>query len=159
MAILNEIAMMRAHDHPNLVKLHEVHETEGSIYLVMDYISGQTLRSFLSKPDLPPSRSETQNMNIISSILSCLAYFESQGSMHRDLKPDNILMDKQGNLKIIDFGLVAFCNQDDYIFDRCGTPGYIAPEVFNYKKKSDSGNPGYDGKCDVFSAGCILFQM
>jgi serine/threonine protein kinase len=54
---------------------------------------------------------------------------------------------------------VAFCNQDDYIFERCGTPGYIAPEVFNYKKKNDAGNLGYDGKCDVFSAGCILFQI
>jgi len=151
--------MMRAHDHPNLVKLHEVHETEGSIYLVIDYISGQTLRSFLSKPDLPTNRSESQNIQIMSAILNSLAYFESQGSMHRDLKPENILMDKQGTLKIIDFGLVAYCNQSDYIFDRCGTPGYIAPEVFTYKKNSANGGAGYDGKCDVFSAACILFQI
>jgi calcium-dependent protein kinase len=75
--------------------------------------------------------------------------------MHRDLKPDNILIDPKENIKIVDFGLAAYLHEIDMIFAKCGTPGYIAPEVFKYDTSKPSTK--YNEKCDMFSAGCILY--
>lgn len=73
--------------------------------------------------------------------------------MHRDLKTENILINSSTRqLKIIDFGLAAFSNENPYIFAKCGTPGYIAPEIANLQDKSDA----YDSICDVFSIGVIF---
>jgi len=94
---------------------------------------------------------------MIRSILAALAYQASKGLMHRDLKPDNILLDKDSKIKIADFGLATLIDLPEYIFKKCGTPGYIAPEVFKYDQKNPSTN--YDHRCDVFSAGCIFFYM
>jgi len=81
------------------------------------------------------------------------------GAMHRDLKPDNIMIDKDCNIKVIDFGLVEHFdnNNTEFIFERCGTPGYIAPEIFCFKKSDPES--AYNDKCDVFSIGCIFFQL
>jgi len=151
--LVSEINMMREMNHPNLIKLYEVHETDNSIYLVMEYTTGQTLKNVFKKKELLDSES----IEITKSILSALSYFESHKIMHRDLKPDNILVDDDLNVKIIDFGLAAYYNSKDFLHDRCGTAGYIAPEVFKFNRK----NPfsAYNDRCDVFSAGCILFQM
>jgi len=154
-AVINEIFMMRSHDHPNLIKLHEVHETEGSVYIIMEYIQSKTLRSVIRKPDF--RNSELQTIQIINSILHGIAYLAAHGVMHRDLKPDNILIGKAVKVKIIDFGLVTKISMTDCVYERCGTPGYIAPEVFRYDRKVPS--TSYNDKVDVFSAGSILFQM
>ena len=82
-------------------------------------------------------------------------YLDSKGIMHRDLKPDNLILISKDDgcdydFKIVDFGLAAYVNEKKHIFKKCGTPGYIAPEVFTTKKGR------YNNKCDVFSAGCIL---
>jgi len=150
--------MMRAFNHPRLVKLHEVYESEGSVYLVQEFIPGKTLRGALGKSGAPHHYTEKQVMEITKALLETLAYFASEGVMHRDLKPDNILIDKNCNVRIIDYGLVTqFRDNTEYIFDRCGTPGYIAPEVFSFNKEDPE--TAYNDKCDVFSIGCIFFQM
>ena len=75
--------------------------------------------------------------------------------MHRDIKPENIMFkennDDWENLCIIDFGLADFFDKKKYLFSRCGTPGFVAPEIANSKDP----NVNYDGKCDIFSLGCI----
>ena len=148
---------MRACNHENVIKLYEVYETEKSIYLVLELIQGKSMQEVLKKPNFREVYSEIKCINLIRSLLDALAYLASRGIMHRDLKPDNILLDKGEKLKIVDFGLATFIKVDEYIFKKCGTPGYIAPEVFKFDAKVPT--TSYDDRCDVFSAGCILFYM
>jgi len=78
--------------------------------------------------------------------------------MHRDLKPENILLKSKvddSDLVVADFGLATFVNIKDILFKRCGTPGFVAPEILLYK---DS-DPFYDVKCDIFSAGVIFYLL
>jgi len=152
-ALMSEINMLKMIDHKNLVSLYEIYESENSIYLVMEYTTGRTLRHLLKKKNLL----DPQIMEITKSILSVLTYFESQKIMHRDLKPDNILIEDDLTIKVIDFGLAAHNDTQDFLHDRCGTAGYVAPEIFAFHRYNPCSY--YDNKCDVFSAGCILFQM
>jgi len=156
-ALKNEIELIKALNHPNIIQLYEVHETENTLYLVMELIQGKSLQEILSNPIYRKDYSEEKMTAIFHSILKAMAYIASKGIMHRDLKPENILIDKEGNAKIVDLGLATYIDTPEYIFKRCGSPGYMAPEVFAYdEKKSES---AYNDRCDVFSAGCILFFM
>lgn len=77
-----------------------------------------------------------------------------KGIMHRDLKPENLILSAAGedtNVKIADFGLATYIESDNQLYKRCGTPGYVAPEVL--------ADQVYDGKVDIFSAGVILFVL
>ena len=155
--MINEIDIMRAVQHDNVIQLYDVYETEKSIYLVLELIQGKSLQDMLKKPNFREEYNETKIFNMIKMILEALAYLSSKNIMHRDLKPDNILLDKNDKIKIVDFGLATFVDVNEYIFKKCGTPGYIAPEVFKYDAKNQS--TFYDDRCDVFSSGCILFYM
>ena len=154
---MNEIDIMRSVSHENIIQLYEVYESEKSIYLVLELIQGKALQDVLKKPSFKTTYSEVKVNNMMRSILDALAYLSSKGLMHRDLKPDNILLDKNDRIKIADFGLATHINLSTYIFKKCGTPGYIAPEVFKYEEKNPATD--YDDRCDVFSAGCIFFYM
>jgi len=157
MALINEINLMRSLDHENIIKLHEVHETDKSVYLVMELVKGRTLESLIKKRAFIDDHSDFQSMQIIYSILDALKYLAEQGIMHRDLKPSNILIQEGGKVKIVDFGMATEINIPKYIFNKCGTPGYIAPEIFKYDQNKES--TAYNDRCDVFSAGCILYYM
>jgi len=156
-SMLNEIDILRCLSHENIIKLYEVYESEKSIYLVFELIEGKALQDVLDKSFFKVNYSETKVISIIKSILEALVYLSTKGIMHRDLKPDNILIDKNDKVKIVDFGLATFVSLDKYIFKKCGTPGYIAPEVFRYDE--DNSDTDYDERCDVFSVGCMLFHM
>ena len=94
-------------------------------------------------------------------IMEALAYMNDKKIMHWDLKPDNMILkykDKLENctLKLVDFGLATVYDIPEYLFKRCGTPGFVAPEVIN----APSGkNIHYSPKCDVFSAGVIFYIL
>lgn len=92
---------------------------------------------------------------IIYSILQGLKEMHSKKAMHRDLKPENLIFrsdESWGECIIADFGLAEFCDTDEYLFVRCGTPGYVAPEVINIKDMKTK----YDPICDMFSLGLIF---
>lgn len=156
-SMLNEIDIMRTVDHENIIKLYEVYETEKSIYLVLELIEGKSLYEVLKKCNFREEASATRVINMVRSLLDALAYLSSKGIMHRDLKPDNILLDRGEKVKIVDFGLATFIDVPVYIFKKCGTPGYIAPEVFKYDDKEAATN--YNDRCDVFSVGCLFYYM
>ena len=78
--------------------------------------------------------------------------------MHRDLKPENIMFSSHGilsSLKIVDFGLATSTECEKFLFPKCGTPGYTAPEVLNYNDCEDK----YDVVCDMFSVGVIMYKL
>ena len=88
-------------------------------------------------------------------LFGALQYIHSKGILHRDIKPENLILHSRENnydICLADFGLADFYNPNcDYIFRRCGTPGYVAPELLQDKL--------YDYKIDIFSAGTLMFLM
>lgn len=94
---------------------------------------------------------------MLKGLLEGIQEMHSQGIMHRDLKPENILFKTQGDYDcvIADYGLSEFENEEKYLFVRCGTPGYVAPEVINIKDMKQR----YKTSCDIFSLGLIFHVL
>jgi calcium-dependent protein kinase len=87
-------------------------------------------------------------------LLEALEYLHQNGIIHRDLKPENLILASKENdyeMKIADFGLASFIQRGEFLYLRCGSPGYVAPELLEDK--------GYYSKADVFSAGVILYVL
>ncbi|CAK86147.1 unnamed protein product (macronuclear) [Paramecium tetraurelia] len=148
--LLNEIDLLRSCDHPNIIKLYEIYESGDYIYLVMELLEGGELFDLILETQ---SFQESKVALIMFKIFDALEYLHTKNIMHRDIKPENILLkDKSENfeIKIADFGLASY-TEADLIIARCGTPGYVAPEIFEDKK--------YNEKVDVFSAGIILYIL
>lgn len=131
-----EIEIMRSYSSsPNLVSLHEVHETKNSVYLIMELIEGGDLLSFITSER---EISESTIVNIAYGILNGLVYLDQHKIFHRDIKPANIMLRKirdvqPSDVVIVDFGLAACSTDQEFLFKRCGTPGYIAPELIALK--------------------------
>lgn len=157
-ALLNEIEILRKlAGHKNLLSLNEVYESKNSIYFVMDLLEGGELLSDLTAQN--PYK-ESRIAVILKNILEALVIVHSKGIIHRDIKPENILFRSEGNLQdlvIADFGLATPKHSDikKVVFKRCGTPGYVAPEILIYKENMEF----YDMKSDVFSVGVLFYIM
>ena len=148
-ALISEIKIMRRLSHPALIKLHRVYETAEHVHLILDYVQGGDLFQRIQHKSC---YSEADAAQFMRSLLEALDYIHSHNYIHRDLKPENILLVRQEDdvkFKIADFGLACECREDQV--QRCGSPGYVAPEIL--KKRN------YGKKCDVFSAGIILYIL
>lgn len=152
-SLQNEISIMRKIDHNNIIKLYEVHETDNTFYMIMDYLEGGPLLNLL-KSNRKLLHAEITKIMI--AITNGVKYLHSLGILHRDLKPENILFkDKiDDEPVIVDLGLATFEYETEFLFPRCGTPGYVAPEVINIKSQGIK----YSSVCDVFSLG-IIFHL
>ena len=142
-------AMKRLNAHPNILKIFEVMATRSKIYLVMELAEGGEMFSQITKRG---KMSEAIGRRYFQELISALRFCHGNGVTHRDLKPQNLLLDEFGRLKVSDFGLSALPEhgRDGLLFTACGTPCYTAPEVVRRN--------GYDGaKADAFSCGVILF--
>ncbi|XVE81720.1 hypothetical protein DITRI_Ditri15bG0088500 [Diplodiscus trichospermus] len=150
--IIREVsAMRRLQHHPNILKIHEVMATKTKIYLVMELATGGEL---FAKVLRRGRLAESAARRYFSQLVSALHFCHQNGVAHRDLKPQNLLLDRNGNLKVSDFGLSALPEQlnDGLLHTACGTPAYTAPEVVRRK--------GYNGsKADAWSCGVILFVL
>ncbi|KAJ8650428.1 hypothetical protein MRB53_003451 [Persea americana] len=149
--IVREVSVMRRLSHPNIVKLHEVMATKSKIYMVMEHAKGGELFTQISR-DGPLT--EAAARRYFQQLVSAVHYCHSKGVTHRDIKPQNILLDHEGNLKVSDFGLSALPEllRDGLLHTSCGTPAFTAPEVVRRK--------GYDGaKADAWSCGIILYLL
>ena len=157
-ALLNEIEIMRKlSGRKNLLQLYEVYESKNSVYFVVDLLEGGELLNDL-KPDC--MYKESRIAILLRNILEALNFVHSKNIIHRDLKPENILLRSKNNpldIVIADFGLATPIYQDikKIVFKRCGTPGYVAPEVLLYKETQDF----YGANSDVFSVGVMFYIM
>ena len=153
--MINEISITKQLDHPNIIKIYEVYETEHSIYLIMDLITGGDLLQKLNKKE---KYQINDIKKIMSLFLEILHYIHNIGIMHRDLKPENILLRSENDvfdIVIADFGLATKIENSSVLFHHFGTPGFIAPEVLNYSKSF----PFYNEKCDIYSLGIIFYIL
>lgn len=145
---------MRNLCHKNNMRLFEVFESINSLYIVFELLEGGSLHEKIkSKYKFKLSDIQT----IIYGILLGLREMSDKKIMHRDLKPENLLFRTENSMDcvIADFGLAEFSEADEYLFVRCGTPGYVAPEVINIKEMKTK----YQPICDVFSLGLIFHLL
>lgn len=145
-----EIKVMKVMNHPNLIKLHAVLHSPKNYFLVLDLAEGGELFNKLAQDGPLPEKAAR---SYFQQLIDALDYMHKHNTIHRDLKPENLLLDSEGNLKIADFGLSIMANSTtDLLKTRCGTPNYVAPEIFCAN--------GYVGPpADLWSAGVILYVM
>jgi calcium-dependent protein kinase len=152
---LKEIEILINCEHPNIIKIFEYYSDNYNYYLVTEYISGGELYETIITWKL---FDEEKAYYIMSQVLSAVNYLHSKGIVHRDVKPENMLVENKVknnnkemlNIKLIDFGTSNYYNESKKFTLKVGSPYYIAPEVI---KKS------YDYKCDIWSCGVILFIL
>ena len=152
--VMREIDIMRRVRHPHVVRIHEVMATRRSIFVVMEFVGGGSLDAYLVHR-AGRGVGEAPARRVFQQLVSALDYCHSLGVYHRDIKPDNILVDAAGNIKVADFGLSALAGtaqREALLHTVCGTPMFIAPEVFMRR--------GYDGaRADVWACGVVLFAL
>ncbi|KAG2699292.1 hypothetical protein I3760_07G186600 [Carya illinoinensis] len=147
--VQKEIRTMKLLHHPNVVRIHEVLGTKTKICIVMEYVPGGQLTDKLS---YAKKLEEREARKLFQQLIDAVDYCHDKGVSHRDLKPDNLLLDQWGNLKVSDFGLSALRKPGDILTTACGSPSYVAPELLM--------NKGYDGAAaDIWSCGVILFEL
>eukprot|EP00048_Salpingoeca_helianthica_P006283 m.96728 g.96728 ORF g.96728 m.96728 type:complete len:665 (+) comp13955_c0_seq1:275-2269(+) len=147
--LMREVDIMKRLDHPNIVKLFEVIDTDKTLYLVMEYANGGEVFDFL----VAHGRMKEREARIkFRQIVSAVQYLHAQLIVHRDLKAENLLLDGEMNIKIADFGFSNHYNPGTKLGTFCGSPPYAAPELFQGKQ--------YDGpEVDVWSLGVILYTL
>ncbi|CAD8205849.1 unnamed protein product [Paramecium octaurelia] len=162
----NEIRIMRQLNHPNLINLHEVYENKAQIYLIIDLARGGSLEYALKVLNGPVPFLSAKV--IFRQIVEGLIGLHEKNIMHRDLKPDNILfrdfvpLKRYGlihmgpNIMVSDFGVSSVVQEKLNVYQYTGTPGYMAPEVFETETDPTK---TYNEKCDIFSLGCILYYL
>jgi serine/threonine protein kinase len=139
--------------HSSICHFEGVYETDNSTYVILE-LYPLSLYGYLQKFGFP---AENSAKAMIVHLLEGVHYLHSRGIMHRDLKLENIMVKKNSSGQvvpvIVDLGLAEYTAATKYLYTRCGTPGYVAPEVLRIK--SSDPVQTYSSSCDVFSIGVI----
>ncbi|RLC75989.1 MAG: serine/threonine protein kinase, partial [Chloroflexi bacterium] len=153
-AFRQEAQMLARLDHPGLTSVTDFFPQDGNLYLVMDYVRGQTLEDILR--DTPNERlPQGQVLNVVRQLCAVLQYLHGQNPpvIFRDLKPSNVMLTPEGQVKLIDFGIARLFkpakSQDTVTL---GTPGYAAPEQWGTAGQSDV-------RSDVYGLGVLLLRL
>nr|XP_043898785.1 serine/threonine-protein kinase 36 isoform X2 [Solea senegalensis] len=147
-SLKREIEIMRGLEHPNIVQLYDSFETETEVVVVTEYAEGQLFQILEDDGKLP----ESQVREIACQLVSALYYLHSHRILHRDMKPQNILLGKSGVVKLCDFGFARAMSVSTLVLTSIkGTPLYMSPELVEEKP--------YDHTADLWSLGCILYEL
>jgi serine/threonine protein kinase len=135
--------------HPNIVTIFDVDEHEGLPFIAMEYIDGETLAEVVKRKALLPI---SRRLQWLEDLCAGLAYAHRQGVIHRDIKPANLMVDNEGTLKILDFGLAR---RDATKFTQSnvliGTPNYMSPEQIRGQQ--------LDARSDIFAVGALMYEL
>jgi serine/threonine-protein kinase len=162
--LIREAEASRRLQHPGIATFHETGEAEGSAFIAMEYVRGETMRERLRRGPLPVPEA----LGIVSALLEALGHAHAAGIIHRDLKPENIMVADGGAVKLLDFGLAreiaatdagamagaggdAVTTQLTGAGAVLGTVGYMAPEQLR--------GEGVDARADIFAVGAVLFEL
>ncbi|MEG2931041.1 MAG: protein kinase, partial [Ruthenibacterium sp.] len=147
----NESKAISVLNHPNLVKVYDVSVSDKLQFIVMEYIDGITLKDYMEFRKQPLTYKET--LHFVSQTLLALQHAHAKGIVHRDIKPQNIMLLSNGNIKVMDFGIARFArNESQTMTDTAiGSVHYISPE----QAKGDV----TDLKADIYSVGVMMYEM
>ena len=139
-------------NHPNVVAVFDQGSDDGTVFLVMEYVAGSTLRDLVrDKAPLPPRRA----VALLEQVLAALSAAHEAGLVHRDVKPENVLIAPDGRIKVADFGLARAVSSTTAATATSGlligTVSYLAPELVL--------NQGADARCDVYACGVVLYEL
>ncbi|HKW08591.1 MAG TPA: serine/threonine-protein kinase [Candidatus Dormibacteraeota bacterium] len=150
---LQEAQVMARTSHPNLVQVHDM-EIQGNVnYLVLEFVKGRSLRDWINQRELPPP----QVFAVMHGVLSALDYAHRHSIVHRDVKPENVLISDDGEVKVSDFGIARLTDDSGVggtatkTGTTVGTPQYMSPEQVASSK--------VDGRSDLYSAGIMLYEL
>ncbi|MEZ0334611.1 MAG: protein kinase [Gemmatimonadales bacterium] len=150
-----EIRLAARLHHPHILPLHDSGESDGRLWYTMPYVDGESLRDRLRREG---RLSVTEAVRIGRQVADALDYAHRQGVIHRDVKPENLLLTRDGEVLVADFGIgrVFDASSPEATLTRSGmligTPAYMSPE-------QALGNQKLDGRTDIYSLGCVLFEM
>lgn len=136
-------------NHPNIVAVYDAGEQAGRPFIVMEYVSGRSLRDLLRDEDVQPERA----LEIVGEAARGLHYAHERGLVHRDIKPGNIMIGSDGQVKVTDFGIARAVNAETVTQTAAvfGTAAYVAPE--------QAQGEAVDRRTDVYALGCVLYEL
>jgi len=150
---MNEAKTMAELQHPNIVNLHDYHEDEFGLYLIMEYVDGKPLDEYIEQVSGPIP--EEKAIQFFKQALSAFQYAHEKNVVHRDIKPSNLIITNEGKLKVLDFGIAKIVGNENYKLTKTGAHTgsvyYMSPEQVR----------GFDVdyRSDIYSLGITLYQM
>jgi serine/threonine-protein kinase len=150
---LQEAQVMARTSHPNLVQVHDVELSGTANYIVLEFIRGKSLRDWINRGPIPPP----QVFAVMHGVLQALDYAHKHAIVHRDMKPENVLLSDDGMVKVADFGIARLTDDTGVggtatkTGTTVGTPQYMSPEQVASSK--------VDGRSDLYSAGIMFYEL
>ncbi|GAB9464255.1 hypothetical protein Gpo141_00001692 [Globisporangium polare] len=147
---MNEKNIMAQCNHPFILKLHQTYKDKNNLYLLIEFVQGGELFTYLHCSPNSPGRLPNDHARFLAShVLMAIEYLHDRSIVYRDLKPENLLLDTQGYLKVVDFGFAKVV--EDRTYTLCGTPEYLAPELVLGK--------GHNKGVDYWALGILIYEL